>query len=150
MQLIAIGMAKSMMDFELLYIQWSHRTLPDQYKDFSTVKDTLQGSLKSTRESEEITKILDEWKCSMDRRRGFVCFHKSIYDKHACECKRNEIRAVNIMKLPVSKRWAFPPITPDPQHLNHYMTFDKLRKALKFSSPDEHLKEVMDSHCEKC
>jgi len=54
------------------------------------------------------------------------------------------------MKLPVSKRWVFPPITPDPQHLNHYMTFDQLKKALKFSNPNEHLKEVMNSHCEKC
>ena len=54
------------------------------------------------------------------------------------------------MKLPVSRRWAFPPITPDPQHLDHYMTFRQLTKALKFSNPDEHLKEVMNSHCDKC
>jgi len=54
------------------------------------------------------------------------------------------------MMLPVSRRWAFPPITPDPHHSDHYMTFDQLKKALKFSDPDEHLKEVMNSHCEKC
>jgi len=51
------------------------------------------------------------------------------------------------MKLPVSRRWAFPPITPDPQHLDHYITFSQLTKALKFSDPDEHLK---NNHCEKC
>jgi len=51
------------------------------------------------------------------------------------------------MKLPVSRRWAFPPITSDPQHLNHYLTFDQFKKA---SNPDEHLKEIMNSHCEKC
>ena len=32
------------------------------------------------------------------------------------------------MKLPVSKRWAFTPITPDPQQLN---TFDQLKKLGK-------------------
>lgn len=34
----------------------------DQYTDFNTVKDTLKGSLKSIKESEEKTKLLDEWK----------------------------------------------------------------------------------------
>jgi len=30
------------------------------------------------------------------------------------------------------------------------MTFRQLTKALKFSNPDEHLKEVMNSRCDKC
>ena len=104
---------------------------PDQYRDFSTVKDTLQGSLKSIRESEVKSKVLDEWKYFMkhvDRRRGFVCFRKGICNDHASHCKRNEVRTLNIMKLPIRRRWAFPPITPDPQHLDHYMTFDQLKK----------------------
>ena len=92
---------------------------PDQYRDFSTVKYTLQGSFKFIRESEVKSKVLNEWKYfmkHMDRRRGFVCFRNGICDDHACDCKRNKVRALNIMKLPVSRRWAFPPITPDPQH----------------------------------
>ena len=125
----------------------------DQYTDFHTVKDTLKGSLKSIRESEEKTKLLEEWKYfvkHMDRRRGFVCFRKGICDDHMCDCRKNEVQAVNIMKLPMSRRWAFPPITPDPQHLDHYMTFRQLTTALKFSNPDEHLKEIMNSRCDKC
>jgi len=54
------------------------------------------------------------------------------------------------MKLPVCNKWAFPPITPDPKHVDHYMTFHQLTTALKFSNPDEHLKEVMNNHCDKC
>ena len=75
----------------------------------------------------------------MDRRRGFVCFRKGICDDLVCDCRKNEVQAINIMKLPVSRKWAFPPITPDPQHLNHNMTFRQLATALKYSNPDEHL-----------
>jgi len=71
----------------------------DQYTDFNSVKDTLKGNLKSIRESEEKTKLLDEWKYyvkHMDRRRDFVCFRKGICDDHTCVCTQNEIQAVNI------------------------------------------------------
>lgn len=61
-----------------------------------------------------------------------------------CDCRKNEVQAVNIMKLPVSRRWAFPPITPDPQHLDHYMTFRQLTTALKFSNPSRG-ESVLDS-----
>jgi len=70
MHLTVIGMAKSMMGFELHPMESQNLI-----QNFTTVKDTLQGSLKSIRESEEKTKILDEWKYfmkHMDRRRGFV------------------------------------------------------------------------------
>ena len=67
----------------------------DQYTDFYTVKDTLKGSLKSIRESEEKTKLLDEWKYfvkHMDRGRGFVCFRKGICDDHMCDCRKMQFR----------------------------------------------------------
>ena len=67
----------------------------DQHTYFYTVKDTLKGSLKSIRESEEKTKLLDEWTYfvkHMDRRRGFVCFRKGICDDHMCDCRKNEFR----------------------------------------------------------
>jgi len=64
----------------------------------------------------------------MERRRGFVCFRKGICEDPTCNCTKNEVQAVNIMKLPVSKKWAFPPITPDPGSLHDISPVDKSTK----------------------
>jgi len=90
MLLIAIGMEKS------FQVTSKGITAPyvHQYTDFNTVKDTLKGSLKPTRESKEKTKLLDEWRYyvkHMERRRGFVCFRKGICDDHTCDCTKNEV-----------------------------------------------------------
>jgi len=57
---MVIGMAKSMMGFELYPME--SQNLTQTSTKILIVKDTLQGSLKSISESEEKTKVLGEWK----------------------------------------------------------------------------------------
>ena len=82
----------------------------------------------------------------MDRRWGLVCFRKGAGGDMSCDCTTVEMSAKNVMKLPNSDRWL---ITPDPENPGHYMTFRQLSKALASSSPDQHMKSVMNTSCGK-
>ena len=86
----------------------------------------------------------------MDRRWGLVCFRKGACGDMSCDCTTVGVSAKNVMKLPNSDRWLIPPITPDPENPGYYMTFHQLSKALAFSSPDQHMKSVMNTSCGKC
>ena len=124
-----------------------------QYKDFGEVKEMLKSSNKAIRACKQKEELLDEWKYyikHMDRQRGFVCFRKGVCNDRSCDCSKNAVRAVNLIKLPVGEKWAFPPITPDPVNPEHYMTFGQLKSSLSFSNPDQHLKDVMKESCKHC
>ena len=87
-----------------------------QYKDFGDIKEMLKSSNKAIKACKQKEELLDERKYyikHMDRRRGFVCFCKSVCNDRSCDCNKNAVRAINLMKLPVGEKWAFPPITPD-------------------------------------
>ena len=67
-----------------------------------------------------------------------------------CDCSKNTVHVINLMKLPVGEKWAFRPITPDPKNPKHYMTFDQLKSSLSFSNPDQHLKDITNESCVQC
>ncbi|XP_065905841.1 uncharacterized protein [Dysidea avara] len=124
-----------------------------EYKDFDLVKEMLKSSNKSIKACKQKEELLDEWKYyikHMDRRRGFVCFRKGVCNDRSCDCSKNMVRAINLMKLPVGEKWSFPPITKDSKNPEHYMTFDQLKSSLSFSNPDEHLKDGTNESCMRC
>ena len=54
------------------------------------------------------------------------------------------------MKLPEGEQWSFPPITPDPNNPEQYMTFTQLKAALSFNNRDQHLKDGTNEGCRTC
>ena len=79
-----------------------------------------------------------------------MCFCKGVCNDRLCDCSKNAVRAINLMKLPVGEEWAFPPITPDPVKPQHYMTFSQLMSSLSFSKPDQHLKDGTNESYKQC
>ena len=123
---------------------------PSGYED---VKDLMKSSLRSIRDDQEKQKLLDEWKFfvrHMDRRWGFICFRRGACGDQACECMKPAIRAKDVMSLPSGEQWLFPPITPDPDHPGHYMTFRQLKLSLAYSCPDQHMTGLLHELCGKC
>ena len=120
---------------------------------YPNVQNMFQSSLRTARESQDTAALLEEWKYlvrHMDRRRGFVCFRKGGCGDPSCECISSGITASEVWKVPSGERWLFPPITPDPSNVGHYMTFHQLQTALSFSRPDQHLKDGVNTQCSKC
>ena len=113
----------------------------------------LKSSNRAIKACKQKEELLDEWKYyvkHMDRRRGLVCFCKGVCNVRLCDCSKNTVHVINLMKLPVGEKWAFPPITPDSKNPKHYMTFDQLKSSLSFSNPDQHLKDVTNESCVRC
>lgn len=111
--------------------------------DYTAVQNMFSSSLRKIREDEDIGKLVDEWKYyvrHMDRRRSFVCFRKRSCGDADCDCN-SELVAKEIRNIPMGGNWLFSPITPDPDHPDHYQTFHQLQNALVFSTPDQHLKD---------
>lgn len=121
--------------------------------DYSAVQDMLGSSLRNIRENEDARKLLDEWKYyvrHMDRRRGLVCFRKGCCNDPECDCMDSAPVAVKVGKVPSGDKWLFPPINPDPEHPDHYQTFQQLLTALRYSEPDQHMKGGLKTQCHKC
>jgi len=110
----------------------------------------LKSSKKSIKACKQKEELLDEWKYCIkhiDRRQGFVCFRKGVYNDRSCDYSKNMVHAINLMKLSIGKKWSFPPITKDPEY---YMTFNQLKSSLSFSNPDEHLKDGTNESYTRC
>lgn len=60
------------------------------------------------------------------------------------------VSAKNVWKLPNSKEWLLPPITPDPNHPGHYKTMQQLMDSEKFSATDAYLQDLKKGSCSKC
>ena len=64
----------------------------------------LKSSYKAIKAFKQKEGLLDEWKYYVkyiDRRWGFVCFCNGVCNDKSCDCSKNTICAINLMKLPV-------------------------------------------------
>ena len=77
----------------------------------------------------------------------FCVLCNGICNNKSCDCSKNTVCAISLMKLPVGEKWAFLPITPDPVNPEHYMEFGKFKSSLLFSNPDQHLKDGTNKSC---
>jgi hypothetical protein len=126
----------------------------DCASEYTAVKCMFNSSLRRIKEDSQMEALLEKWRFyvkHMDRRNGMVVIRRYACGNQDCSCFKCPISANELLTLPSSDKWLFPPITPDSQHQGHYLGFLQLQRALSFSEPDQHLSSRNGvGSCNKC
>ena len=82
----------------------------------------FQSSLRGIHDDEQLSFILEDWKYIS--KHGLTIWLRLLQERQLwseCECMADEVRAINVSKLPTGDKWLFPSIMPDPECPGHYI-----------------------------